>query len=162
LFDTVWPGVYVTEDSLTQSVREIRRLLGEDLVRTVPKRGYILAASNETVPEVGSQPIIAVLRFRNEGEPAGAMLIDGFAEDIINGIASFGHVTVLARNSSFSFTSFERAEWPQIRARTGADYIVEGAVRRQGDHIAATINLVDAVNSVQLWGHRYQAIGNGM
>jgi TolB-like protein/Tfp pilus assembly protein PilF len=162
LFDTVWPGVFVTEDSLTQSVREIRKAIGDDLVRTVPKRGYILAAEGESVPEVGSQPIVAVLRFRNEGEAAGTMLIDGFAEDIINGIAAFGHVTVLARNSSFSFMSFERSEWPQIRARTGADYIVEGAVRRQGEDITATINLVDAANSVQLWGHRYQASRSGM
>ena len=49
LMDAVWPGVYVTEDSLTQSVREIRKVLGEDMVRTVSKRGYML------VPEIGSR-----------------------------------------------------------------------------------------------------------
>src|SRR5690242_4885606 len=44
LLETVWPGVFVTEDSLTQSIREIRKVLGDDLVRTVSKRGYMLAA----------------------------------------------------------------------------------------------------------------------
>ena len=44
LMEVVWPGVYVTEDSLTQSVREIRKVLGAGMVRTIPKRGYMLAA----------------------------------------------------------------------------------------------------------------------
>ncbi len=44
LMETVWPGVFVTEDSLTQAVREIRKTLGGDLVRTISRRGYMLAA----------------------------------------------------------------------------------------------------------------------
>src|SRR5688572_4195449 len=64
LLEVVWPGVFVTEDSLTQSIREIRKVLGEDLVRTVSKRGYMLAAETEPTAEIGTQPIVAVLRFR--------------------------------------------------------------------------------------------------
>ena len=162
IMDAVWPGVFVTEDSLTQSVREIRKVLGDDLVRTVSKRGYMLAAEVEPAPEIGSQPIVAVLRFRNEsGNPADDPIVDGFAEDIINGLARFGTVTVLARNSSFSFASYARSEWPQIRSRIGADYLVEGSVRRQGDQILAAVNLVDAANASQLWGDRYQAADSG-
>lgn len=162
IMDAVWPGVFVTEDSLTQSVREIRKVLGDDLVRTVSKRGYMLAAEVEPAPEIGSQPIVAVLRFRNEGgNPADDPIVDGFAEDIINGLARFGTVTVLARNSSFSFASYARSEWPQIRSRIGADYLVEGSVRRQGDQILAAVNLVDAANAGQLWGDRYQAADSG-
>ncbi|TIX55041.1 MAG: adenylate cyclase, partial [Mesorhizobium sp.] len=52
LMDVVWPGVYVTEDSLTQSVREIRKVLGEEMVRTVSKRGYMLAGEAEPPPEM--------------------------------------------------------------------------------------------------------------
>ncbi|TIU70845.1 MAG: adenylate cyclase, partial [Mesorhizobium sp.] len=112
LMEVAWPGIFVTEDSLTQSIREIRKSIGEDMVRTVSKRGYMLAAEAEQSPEIGVQPIVAVLRFRNEGgDPADEAIVDGFAEDIINGLARFGTVTVLARNSSFSFSSFARAEW---------------------------------------------------
>ena len=146
LMEVAWPGVYVTEDSLTQSIREIRKVLGDELVRTVSKRGYMLAA--ETVPsqpEIGTQPIVAVLRFRNEGsDPDNEALVDGFAEDIINGLARFGTFTVLARNSSFSFTSYAPGEWEQIRARLGADFLVEGSVRRQGDRVLAAVNLIVA------------------
>ncbi|TJW47657.1 MAG: adenylate cyclase, partial [Mesorhizobium sp.] len=44
LMEVAWPGIFVTEDSLTQSIREIRKAIGEDMVRTVSKRGYMLAA----------------------------------------------------------------------------------------------------------------------
>ncbi|CDX44710.1 Adenylate cyclase [Mesorhizobium sp. ORS 3359] len=163
LLDVVWPGVYVTEDSLTQSVREIRKVLGDEMVRTVSKRGYMLAAEAEAAPEINTQPIVAVVRFRNEsGDPADEAMVDGFAEDLINGVARFGTVTVLARNSSFSFASFGRAEWPQIRARIGADYLVEGSLRRQGEHVVVAVSLVDIATASQLWGDRFQSQGEGL
>ncbi|WP_027164904.1 winged helix-turn-helix domain-containing protein [Mesorhizobium sp. WSM3224] len=156
LMDTVWPGVFVTEDSLTQSIREIRKVLGEEMVRTVSKRGYMLAAETEVVPEPGTQPIVAVLRFRNDGaDPADQAIVDGFAEDVINGLARFGTVTVLARNSSFSFASNMPTEWPTVRSRIGADYLVDGYVRRQPGGFVVAVNLVDAANAIQLWGERY-------
>src|SRR6185295_1613785 len=96
LMDVAWPGIFVTEDSLTQSIREIRRVIGEDMVRTVSKRGYMLAAEAEQAPDLGGQPVVAVVRFRNEsGDRADEPIVDGFAEDIINGLARFGTVTVL-------------------------------------------------------------------
>lgn len=163
LMDVVWPGVYVTEDSLTQSVREIRKVIGDDMVRTVSKRGYMLAAEAEAAPEISIQPIVAVVRFRNEsGDPADEAMVDGFAEDLINGVARFGTVTVLARNSSFSFASFGRAEWPKIRASIGADYLVEGSLRRQGEDVVVAVSLVDIATASQLWGDRFQSQGAGL
>ena len=137
LMDTVWPGVFVTEDSLTQSIREIRKVLGDELVRTVSKRGYMLAAgkSSRRRRSARSRSWRCCAFATRVGDAADEPIVDGFAEDIINGLARFGTVTVLARNSSFSFASYARSEWPQIRSRIGADYLVEGSVRRQGDRI---------------------------
>lgn len=62
LMDSVWPGIYVTEDSLTQSIREIRIVLGDEkqeLIRTVSRRGYMLAAHDKPEVETGVQPIVA-------------------------------------------------------------------------------------------------------
>jgi DNA-binding winged helix-turn-helix (wHTH) protein len=131
LMDAVWPGVYVTEASLTQSIREIRKELGEqEQVRTVSRRGYMLIGQLAPPDDFSSQPIVAVLRFRNEGgdllrEP----VVDGFAEDIITGLAQFGSITVLARNSSFQFDSHQPEVWADVASRIGADYLVEGSVR---------------------------------
>jgi TolB-like protein len=164
LMDSVWPGIYVTEDSLTQSIREIRKVLGDDkqeLIRTISRRGYMLAVIAEPVADAGIQPIVAVLRFRNEtGDAAQIPLVDGFAEDIINGLARFGTVTVLARNSSFSLSSESKSDWSLARARIGADYLVEGAIRRHGKSLRVSVSLVDAANLVQLWGERYDADGD--
>ena len=163
LMDSVWPGIYVTEDSLTQSIREIRKVLGDDkqdIIRTISRRGYMLAVTTEPVAEPGSQPIVAVLRFRNEtGDSAQVPLVDGFAEDIINGLARFGTVTVLARNSSFSLASESKSDWSLARVRIGADYLVEGSIRRHGKSLRVSVSLVDAANLVQLWGERYDADG---
>lgn len=162
LMDAVWPGVYVTEDSLTQSVREIRKALGDaqELIRTVSRRGYMLVGSAEpaVAAEPAGQPIVAVLRFRNEsGEAADASLVDGFAEDIIQGLARFGSVTVLARNTSFRFSSYAETEWSATAARIGADYLVEGSVRRSGNSSIIAVNLIDAVKATEIWGERYEA-----
>lgn len=161
LMDAVWPGIYVTEDSLTQSVREIRKAFGDadqEQVRTVSRRGYMLNGRHEPEAEKPSQPIVAVLRFRNDSaDTAREPIVDGFAEDIITGLAQYGSVTVLARNSSFQFPSFDPAAWADASARIGADYLVEGAVRWSGSDAQVSINLIDAKTQRQLWGERYQA-----
>jgi TolB-like protein len=163
LMDTVWPGIYVTEDSLTQSIREIRKALGDDsqeVVRTVSRRGYMLVGKSDATPETTGQPIVAVLRFRNEsGNAADESLVDGFAEGIINGVARFGTISVLARNSSFQFSSYANDDHSAAAARIGADYLVEGSIRRLGDRAVIGVNLADAHKSVQLWGERYEAEG---
>jgi TolB-like protein len=165
LMDAVWPGIYVTEDSLTQNVREIRKALNDteqSLVRTITRRGYMLAAPE--TPELGdtAQPIVAVLRFRNEGADGDRWddsLVDGFAEDIIGGLGRFGSVTVLARSSSFAFASYAEPEWSAVAARIGADYVVEGSIRRSGSRAQISVNLVEAAKSLQLWSERYTAEG---
>ena len=101
---------------------------------------------------------MAVVRFRNDsGDPQDNLITDGIAEDLISAMARFGNLTVLARNTSFSFTSYDPSEWQRVRAQTGADYIVEGSVRRQDKTISVAVNLVDAATEEHLWGNRYLA-----
>ena len=99
-----------------------------------------------------------MLRFRNEnGDAAREPIVDGFAEDIITGLARHSSVTVLARNSSFQFPSYDPQAWSDAAARIGADYLVEGSVRWSGDDARIGVNLIDAKSLVQLWGERYEA-----
>jgi TolB-like protein len=161
LMDAVWPDVYVTEDSLTQSIREIRKALGDsgqELVRTVSRRGYMLNGKADSVPDTAGQPIVAVLRFRNEGgDPRRVPIVDGFAEDIITGLAHYDLLTVLARNSTFQFDSYAPQIWSEVTARIGADYLVEGSVRWSDDAAEVAVSLIDARQLRQLWGERYEA-----
>jgi TolB-like protein len=166
LMDAAWPGIFVTEDSLTQSIREIRRTLGDEsqtLIRTISKRGYLLATNPEEVDDGAAQPIVAVLRFRNEsGDESQTPIVDGFGEDIINGLARFGRVTVLARHSSYAVSSSGSVDWATARSRIGADYLVEGSMRRADKKVRVTVNLIDAEKLTQIWGDHYEAEGSSI
>src|SRR5262245_53257047 len=70
LIAAVWPGVFVTEDSLTQAVRELRKALADDdqrTVRTIARRGYLLAPSEPRTGVPPDQPVVAVLGLASEG-----------------------------------------------------------------------------------------------
>jgi TolB-like protein len=162
LLDAGWPGLHVTEDSLTQCIREIRKALADDaqsLIRTIARRGYMLAVEDGAPPPRSSQPVVAVLRFRREvdDDPLSALL-DGFAEDLIAGLARFGTLTVLAGNSSFA-VSDETGNRADIGRRLGADYLVEGAVRGVGSARRITASLIDARTLQQLWTDRFDIDG---
>jgi TolB-like protein len=161
LMDAGWPDVHVTEDSLTQCIREIRKVLGDEaqrLVRTVARRGYMLAAEAGPPAPARPLPTVAVLRLRNlTGDGTLTPLIDGLAEDLIFGLARFGTVSVLARHSSFAAgDSGEPAG--DIARRLGADYLVEGSVRGSGGALRVTASLVDAT-ALQVWSDRFDLAG---
>jgi TolB-like protein/tetratricopeptide (TPR) repeat protein len=159
LMDEVWPNIYVTEDSLTQSVREIRRTLGkldEELIRTVSGRGYMLVGKIEPEQATGQQPVIAVLRFRNDADdPQLGSLVDSFAEDIVSGLSLTGSLTVLAASSTFQFASYAENERSRTALRIGADYLVEGSLRWAGGRARIAVCLIDAKSGEQIWGDRY-------
>jgi hypothetical protein len=84
LLERVWPGVTVTEDSLTQAIRDLRRAIGDDrqeIVRTIARRGYLLAVPLDPAPARpggAGEPRVAVLSFRNlTGDAHDGILIDG-------------------------------------------------------------------------------------
>lgn len=158
LIDAVWPDVIVTEDSLTQTVREVRRATGDpELIRTVTKRGYMLAGA---APAAATLPVLAVLRFANEsGNREDDPLIDGFVEDILNGLARFRSIVVLARNTSFADRSSASGDLPVEGPRTKAEFFVAGAVRRAGSALRVSVKLVDAPANELLWGERFEAEG---
>lgn len=157
LIDAVWPDVTVTEDSLTQTVREVRRATGDaDLIRTVSKRGYMLVGAE---PAAASLPVLAVLRFANEsGDPEDEPLIDGFVEDILNGLARFRSITVIARSTSFADRSSASGDPPAAGARGEVGFYVTGAVRRSGPVLRVSVRLVEAPDTL-LWGERFEAEG---
>ena len=182
LLDAAWPGVVVTEDSLTQCISEIRGVLGEAgprFIKTVPKRGYIFTAkvTHDAVVEPASlvdvsqirkfdvlaplsaagraEPVICVLPLANlSGDSAQEYLGDGLTEDLINALSHFHDLSVIARSSSFSYKG-RAVDVREIGRQLGADYVVDGSVRRNGERIRITAQLVDARTGVQRWSDRF-------
>ncbi len=158
-----WPGVTVTEDSLTQCISEIRRLLGEtgrDLIRTVPRRGYMIAAVERTfraTADASSGPTVAVWPFENDtGDHGQDVLADGLTRQIISALGRFGELRVLARGATKTYQGQSQTVADFGRA-LGVDYFVDGDLRRDGELIRIDIQLSDARTSAQVWSKTFKA-----
>ena len=86
---------------------------------------------------------MAVLRFANEGDRSNEATVNGFAEDIMNGLARFRDVTVLARNSTFAFASDADFDWQAVGRRLGATYLVRGKIRFLAGTLEGGIGLIE-------------------
>ncbi len=106
-------------------------------------------------PAVFGRPAIAVLAFLNlSGDPAQEYFSDGVAENIITELSWFSELSVVARNSSFQYKG-KAVDARQIGRELGARYVVEGSVRREGDRLRVTAQLIDATTGVHRWAERY-------
>lgn len=161
LIAEVWPGLTVTDDSLTQAIKDLRRTLGDTdarAIRTVARRGYVFETSgDEAAPDHAQAraPRVLVLPLRAEGVGAELRrLIDGMSEELLHGLARYGVLEVVARHSAFRFRPEEVAP-EEAAARLGAEYFVEGSAWQQDGRLAMTLRLNALASGRQLWGDRF-------
>lgn len=103
----------------------------------------------------GGRPSIAVLPFKNlSDDPAQDYFSDGITEDIIAALSKYRSLIVIARNSSFAFRERD-GDIRQIGLTLGTDYLVEGSVRKLGQRLRITAQLVETERGRELWAERY-------
>jgi len=101
------------------------------------------------------RPSIAVLPFDNLSEdPKQEYFSDGLTEEIISALSSVPKLFVIARNSTFTYKD-KPVKVQQVSEDLGVRYVLEGSVRKAGDKIRITAQLVDAINGRHLWAKRY-------
>jgi TolB-like protein/Flp pilus assembly protein TadD len=101
------------------------------------------------------RPAIAVLPFTNLSDEAEQEYFsDGISEDIITALSKLRWFFVIARNSSFIYKG-KAVHMKQIAEELGVRYVVEGSVRKSGDHIRITAQLNDVATGSHLWAERY-------
>ena len=101
------------------------------------------------------RPSIAVLPFANmSGDPEQEYFADGIAEDIITELSRFRSIFVIARNSSFTYRG-QAIDVRKVARELGVRYVLEGSVRRAGNRIRITAQLIDATNGHHVWADRY-------
>jgi TolB-like protein/DNA-binding winged helix-turn-helix (wHTH) protein/Tfp pilus assembly protein PilF len=168
LLSTCWPGVAVTEDSLVQCISEIRQALGEgarDVIRTVPRRGYLMALPEPPRPSNGvdlpptiaphSKPSIAVLPFEEfSGGSDRSTLGSGFADDLITELARERDLKVLARHTS-SAAAAQGLLPSEIADRFRVRYVLDGSIRRHCDRMVVNARLIDGHDSRHVWAERF-------
>ena len=105
-----------------------------------------------TLPD---KPSIAVLPFTNlSGDPKEDYFSDGITEDIITELSRFSDLFVIARNSSFQYKG-KSPDIRQVGRELGVRYVLEGSVRRAGDRVRITGQLIDATTGAHRWADRY-------
>jgi len=108
--------------------------------------------NSEIVPD---KPSIAVLPFTNmSGDADQDYFVDGVTEDIITALSKWRWFRVIARNSTFAFKG-KALSIRQVGLELGARYVLEGSVRRAGNRIRVTVQLIDAKTDRHIWAERY-------
>jgi TolB-like protein/Tfp pilus assembly protein PilF len=163
----IWPDSFVEENNLTQNVSTLRHALGENrgenrYIVTVPGRGYRFAADVKLSAELGEPPTsagpgktIAVLAFENmSADRENDYFCDGLAEELLNALAKIEGLKVAARTSAFSFKG-KKASVSEIAVALGVSTILEGSVRRSGNRLRITVQLITASDGYHVWSERY-------
>jgi TolB-like protein/Flp pilus assembly protein TadD len=181
IMKTVWPGRVVEETNLNVQIAKLRHVLDQhrehgSCIRTISGRGYCFVGTvrqAETHATIAStavaslqrsltalalpdRPSIAVLPFVNMStDPEQEYFADGIAEDIITAMSRYPSVFVIARSSCFAYKG-RAVEVKQVGRELGVRYVLEGALRKFGNRIRVTAQLVEAETGTDLWAERYE------
>jgi adenylate cyclase len=177
LIESIWGGRVVSESAVTTALNAARNAIGDSgaaqkFIRTISRKGVRFIAEvrevgppaqaeraltvAETMPlTVPDKPSIAVLPFANmSNDPDQEFFADGIAEDIITAMSRYPSLFVIARNSCFVYKG-RAVDVKQIAHELGVRYVLEGSLRKSGNRIRVTAQLVDARTGNQAWAERY-------
>jgi TolB-like protein/class 3 adenylate cyclase/Flp pilus assembly protein TadD len=141
-----------------QSVKNIARpievfcIVADD---HVPIAITVSSAKPTVIQPPSDKPSIAVLAFNNmSGDAEQEYFSDGISEDIITDLSKLPGLHVIARNSSFAYKK-QAASLPDVARDLGVRYLLEGSVRKAGNRVRVTAQLIDSVTGGHIWAERY-------
>jgi len=169
------PGAVCISGTTYDQVRKVLPMMFVDLgvqeVKNVqePIRAYqvrALSEARETAsacvakianpPPLPDKPSIAVLPFQNmSGDPAQEYFADGMVEEITAALCRFHWLFVIARTSTFAYKG-RAVDVKQVSRKLGVRYLLEGSVRKSGNRVRITGQLIDATTGVHLWADRFE------
>jgi len=164
LFDCVWKGTVVSDDALTSCVQELRRALQDDsrkprYIETRHRSGYRFIAPLNEVPVqpagTADSAAIAVLPFADMSPGRDQdYLCEGLAEEIINALTKVQALRVASRTSAFAFKG-KSEDIGEIGRKLKVTTVLEGSVRKAGNKLRVTAQLVNVADGYHLWSERY-------
>jgi len=141
--------------------------LGEQQLKNIPDpvRVFRLQAGSSTAAQFGTiigldftipdYPSIAVLPFTvMSTDPEQEFFADGVVEDILTALSKISRLMVVARNSTFTYKG-QAVDVKQVSREQGVRYVLEGSVRKSGDRVRVTAQLIDATTGLHVWAERY-------
>jgi adenylate cyclase len=172
LLDLVWKDVVVSHDSVYAAVAALRRTLGDDpknprYIANVVRRGYRLIApvspwldspadpTTNAPPALADKPSIVVVPFVNSsGDPTQESFSDGITEDIITELSRWRLLAVRSRSASFRYRRVA-VDLRQVARELNVRFVVEGSVRRMGERVRISVQLVDAETGSHIWVEKF-------
>jgi adenylate cyclase len=176
--ENLWKGKVVTDSALGARLKAARKAVSDSgdrqqVIKTIHGRGYQfvspvteISAETEKVEQTNTDlnrsnqvstitPSIAVLPFQNmSGDPEQDYFADGITEDIITELSRFRSLFVIARNSSFAFKG-KAIDVTEVGKKLNVQFVVEGSVRKAGERIRITAQLIETNTGKNLWAERY-------
>jgi len=167
LISRAWPGRIIEEGNLRAQIRALRTALADcDLIRTVAGRGYQFTADVRssaergverevtTAPATSPRLSIVVLPFINLSDDREQQYFaDGITEDLTTDLSRLPDMLVISRNTAFTYRN-RPADTKQIGRELSVRYVLEGSVRRSGNRVRASVQLIDAETDTHLWADR--------
>jgi adenylate cyclase len=179
LIAAIWNSRIVSDAALTTRINVVRSAIGDSgeeqrLIRTLPRKGFRFVGAVREEPVLAAaaiadhpaaparpaltlpdKPSIAVLPFANlSGDPEQNYFADGIVEDIITELSRFSELFVIARNSSFQYKG-KATDVRRIGRELGVHYLLEGSVRRGGNRLRISAQLIDAATGAHRWAEHY-------
>jgi adenylate cyclase len=171
LIARVWPDTFVDEGNLRFQVATLRKALGggrggNRFIANISGRGYTFVApvmrerayadnalaGGAALPD---KPSLAVLPFQNmSGDAAQEYFVDGMVEEITTAIARLPWLFVIARNSAFTYKG-KPVGVKQVAQELGVRYVLEGSVRKAGNRVRITGQLIDTTTGAHIWANRF-------
>jgi TolB-like protein/class 3 adenylate cyclase len=145
------------EDLGEQTVKNISRPIGVHRVSLAASAPIAVNSAATPKPELEAiqRPSIAVLPFANmSGDPEQEYFADGISEDIITGLSKLRWFFIIARNSSFAYKG-KAVDIKRVASELGVRYVLEGSVRKGGNRVRITAQLIDAATNNHIWADRY-------
>jgi TolB-like protein len=135
--------------------------IGEQQLKNIsrPVRVFRVVTGQKPAPEpaltLPDKPSIAVLPFQNmSGDPEQEYFVDGMVEEIITALSRIRWLFVIARNSSFTYKG-QAIDVKQVGRELGVRYVLEGSVRKAGNRVRITGQLIDTATGAHLWADRF-------
>ena len=172
LFASVWRGTVVSDDALVTCVQELRKALRDDskqpvYIETRHRLGYRFAAAVTGAP-AATEPAkaapqeprpeaktIAVLPFADMSpERDQDYLCEGLAEELIDALTHIEGLRVVARTSSFQFRGDH--DLREVGGKLGVGSLLEGSVRKAGDRLRITVQLIDVTTGFHKWSEKFE------
>ena len=145
---------FAFEDAGEQRVKNIARPLRVYRIRPSRSAGDTIGEAQPPLA-LPDKPSVAVLPFTNmSGDSEQEFVSDGIAEDVITALSRYPSLFVIARNSSFTYKG-RAVDVKQVGRELGVRYVLEGSVRKAGNRIRVTAQLVEAGTGNHVWADRY-------